>query len=211
MAGSSKYTGMTYTDIVNLTLTIAKKFGFEIERSEVIALFDEAAKQVMNDFFEGTNISTIAYPTGTDTIVDTYGEIKDVYGDNEKFIKLDYDQFSDMFLGPNSTKPDIDTNHYWTYKGGTIYLEPGLTGYTNVNIDQETTITKIANASDVSDIPEIPDEYRIFVCYKIIEMLSPAKTKVLTRQVYKDQKKDKKAQIDRKYARGQAVFWDPFE
>lgn len=202
------YTGMTYTQIRNMAVTLAKKAGLMLEHSEAIAVFDEALLKVGEDVLEEDRIVSATWTeSAIDIVAGGYLHPAHVYGDATKLVYIPYDKFREFFLGSESSKPSIDNNTYWTILGNSIYLEPDVTDFTNYVIQYAPRFTAYADKADVSDIPELNSNYRMLVSYKICALLFPS----VFEKVYQKVLNEKRAFRDRKLTTGQAEFWDPFE
>lgn len=206
------YSGMTYKEILERTLLIAKKNGFELLYEEAYSLFNEAIQRVGMDVIEFDRLYSVAWPSNDQIAMKTNSILypKNVYGDSKKLVYMDYESYRRMFLGDESEKPSIDDSQYWTILGRTIYLEPDIDDYTNVVVEYATRFGKIEDAT-ITNEPELQGEYRILVCYKICEISCPSKLRKLFRGLYNDEKRNVITFKNRIKNTGQAQFWNPFE
>ena len=208
------YSGMTYGQIIIMTEMIAESLGFKLTRSKVAYTIDEAMYKVGLDVLEKNEVYSVSYP-GTSTFAFKSTGIMyphKVFGDDKEFTKLDYEEYRDMFLGTASKKTSDDTNYYYTILDDNILLEPSVTGFTNLGILNAPLFTKYEHDGSVdSNEPELNAEYRMLVCYKIIEMLSPANLANIAMAKYKIELKASKKHMNRKYAKGHAEWWNPLD
>lgn len=206
------YTGLTYKKILELSITIAKKNGFQLEYAEAVAFIDEAILEVWMDVNEDLKIYTGSWPSNNTLDLDANGIMlpKRVFADSKEMVYMYFDDYREVFLGDQTKKSSIDNNLYFSVFGDTLYLEPDVTGVTNLIIHYVPYITEYSKSNENNE-PEIPEEYRILIPYKIVQMSAPFALRGVADRVYKDMLRSKKAFKSRKRSAGQAVFYDPFE
>jgi hypothetical protein len=208
----AKYSGMTYGDIINFACTIAKKNRMPLEYQEAESVINECLKQVAEDIFEANKTHQESWPSSEEIDLDT-AEIMwpaKVFGDATPFSYIDYEGFRELFLGDESQKPESDYNYYYTVLDRTLYLEPDLTGFTNVVIMNGELEEEYA-VGGASNSPILPAEYRVSVSYKICELLCPSNKRSMFRKLYRDERNRARSLKNRKLAEGGAEFWDPFQ
>lgn len=201
------YQGMTYTQIKDYAITLAKKHGLAMEHAEAISVFDEAMMKVGEDINNADRIASTSWTSSVNILTSGYMYPDEVFGDATPLVYIPYEQFRELFLGSSSNKPSIDKNFYWTLLGNTLYVEPNVTGFTNLVIKYAPRFTTWETKSTVSEIPELQSEFRILVSWKICELLFP---KAFDSK-YKSMLKEKRSFMNKKKATGHAKYWDPFE
>lgn len=206
------YAGLTYKKIIEKVMTIAKQNGFHLTYAEAYEFFDEAILAVGMDIIEYDRLYSVAWPANDQIALSTNSILqpKNVYGDSTKLYYMPYEAFRRMFLGTDSEKPSIDTNNYWTILGRVIYLEPDIDDYTNAVVEYAPRFEAIADAT-ITDEPELQDEYRMLICYKICEIAAPAKLRRLFYGLYSGEKRRNIHFKNRMKNLGHAQFWNPFE
>lgn len=208
------YTGMTYGQIIIMTEMLAKRLGIEITRSEVAYSIDEALRMVGLDVLEKNEVYSVSYPVSTTVNFKSAGIMYPhaVFGDATEFTKLDYEEYRVMFLGTTSQKTANDPNYYYTILDDSIILEPDVTDFTNLVIYNAPLFTKYEHDKSIDGTePELNAEYRILVCYKIIDMLAPANFKQVTDAQYHRELKKSKKHMNKKYAKGHVEWWNPLD
>jgi len=205
------YTGMTYIDIIKRTKTLADKYLIPVDKSDIVNFFDESLLIVGRDVLDVNLINSVSYPAGTSIPLNSndYLYPKNVYGDATPFIKLDYKQYRELFLGSESEKLSGDFNYYYTILGDNILLEPSVSGFTNLIIEYSPLFTQYETDGSIdSTEPELPFHYRFLVCFKILELLAPPNFKSLMISIYKRELKNAKRIQGNLQSKGHAEWWN---
>lgn len=168
-----EYEGLTFANIVDATLLIAEQNGLAITEQFINQLMNEALRQVSLETFEADTITTIAWPSSssislsTNAITNPY----DVFADSQQMEEIPYDDYRQMFLGTVSAKSKTDKNIYYSILKKTLFIEPSVTGVTNLIIvglpayslyDQDTSTT-----------PVMSEDFRMLIPHKIISLIYP--------------------------------------
>ncbi len=205
------YIGMTYIDIINRAEIIAQENGFDLNRNKSANFFDEALFQVSKDILEYQSIASQTWPTGSppslNVTTENWLHVETLYGDSTPLVYIPYNVYREMFLGDNSLKVSGDFNYYWSRVGDTIYIEPDVTQFTNLIVEQSVLNTKYElDGSTDATVPGLLYQYRMLVCYKIPELIFDGIFTVM----YKDKLRRAKSFRNKKTAVGHVQWWDPF-
>lgn len=205
------YNGMSPNDIINFSISFAKKYGLNIEYAEAVTFFDEAILQVGYDIGEPVEAKEIPWPATNEVDISSLGYFYpvSVFGDGKRLVYLPYENFREMFLGGDLRKPAGDTNRYYTILGKKLYLEPDVTEFTNLVMITAPRFTKYNDLQDPNDPNsiELDMDYRLLVSYKICALAYPREFE----QLYRIKLGDKVSDINRKRSIDRAIFWDPYE
>lgn len=175
------YNGMTYQDIIDKVISQATTDGISASLRTVVQNFNEAHMQVKLDLKIRDYLYSVAWPSSEQVDLAALdvdvSDKSEVFADAKPMSFLPYESFREMFSGSTVYKNTNDSRIYYTVHGTTMYIEPSITGVTNLVFSITQTPESIPSASRDSTYPDLDKKFRFLIADKILAEIAPIKVK----------------------------------